>query len=125
MKRTNTFDVTPRSDSDEQLLRTLLDASAALWNEINYERRERYADTDADVWEISDYREGLMTSSVRLRSSRSNGRMPKRGARSSHSNGQESQMAVLATGEIVRMDVSSGPISGTHPTRSSGGSTHG
>jgi putative transposase len=56
MKRTNTFDVVPQSDEDEELLRRLLDASAALWNEINYERREHYADPDADVWEISEYR---------------------------------------------------------------------
>ena len=34
----------------------MLDASAALWNEINYERREHYADPDGDVWEISEYR---------------------------------------------------------------------
>jgi len=33
-----------------------LDASAALWNEINYERRQNYADPDADVWEIGEYR---------------------------------------------------------------------
>ncbi|WP_058367676.1 IS200/IS605 family transposase [Haloparvum sedimenti] len=56
MKRTNTFDVVPQSEKDEELLRRLLDASAALWNEINYERREHYADPDADVWEISEYR---------------------------------------------------------------------
>jgi putative transposase len=48
--------VIPQSDEDEELLRRLLDASAALWNEINYERREHYADPDADVWEISEYR---------------------------------------------------------------------
>jgi putative transposase len=34
-----------------------LDASAALWNEINYERRENYTDPDGDVWDTSDYRE--------------------------------------------------------------------
>jgi len=56
MKRTNTFDVIPQSDEDEELLRRLLDASAALWNEINYERREHYADPDGDVWEIGEYR---------------------------------------------------------------------
>jgi putative transposase len=56
MKRANTFDVIPQSDEDEELLRRLLDASAALWNEINYERREHYADPDGDVWEISEYR---------------------------------------------------------------------
>jgi putative transposase len=56
MRRTNTFEVVPQSDEDEELLRRLLDASAALWNEINYERRENYADTDEDVWDISEYR---------------------------------------------------------------------
>jgi len=56
MKRANTFEVVPLSDTDEELLRCLLDASAALWNEINYERRENYADTDGDVWDISEYR---------------------------------------------------------------------
>jgi len=38
MKRTNEFVVVPQSDKDKELLRRLLDASAALWNEINYER---------------------------------------------------------------------------------------
>ncbi len=38
MKWTNTFEVVPQSDEDGGLLRRLLDASAALWNEINYER---------------------------------------------------------------------------------------
>jgi putative transposase len=56
MKRTNTFDVIPQSDEDEELLRRLLDASAALWNEINYEHRENYADPDGDVWDTSEYR---------------------------------------------------------------------
>jgi putative transposase len=56
MRRTNTFEVVPQSDEDEELLRRLLDAAAALWNEINYERRENYADPDADIWEISEYR---------------------------------------------------------------------
>ncbi|WP_224450254.1 RNA-guided endonuclease InsQ/TnpB family protein [Haloprofundus salilacus] len=56
MRRTNTFEVVPQSDEDEELLRRLLDASAALWNEINYERRENYADPDGDVWDISEYR---------------------------------------------------------------------
>lgn len=46
MKRTNTFTVRPLSDSGEQLLRDLLDASAALWNEANYERLMRYNDED-------------------------------------------------------------------------------
>ena len=56
MKRANTFEVIPQSNEDEELLRRLLDASAALWNQINYERRENYADPDGDVWDISEYR---------------------------------------------------------------------
>jgi len=56
MKRANSFEVVPQSEEDKELLRRLLDASAALWNEINYERRENYANPDADVWDISEYR---------------------------------------------------------------------
>ncbi|ESS11578.1 MAG: transposase [uncultured archaeon A07HR60] len=54
MKRTNTFVVRPLTDADEQVLRELLDASAALWNEINYQRLMRYNDEDGfegDVWD--------------------------------------------------------------------------
>ncbi|WP_114577122.1 RNA-guided endonuclease TnpB family protein [Saliphagus sp. LR7] len=56
MKRTNEFEVVPQSDADEELLRRLLDASAALWNEINYQRRTNFDDPDGDVWEIDEYR---------------------------------------------------------------------
>ena len=54
MKRTNTFAVRPLSDTGEQLLRDLLDASAALWNEVNYQRLMRYNDEDGfkdNVWD--------------------------------------------------------------------------
>ncbi|APX98648.1 RNA-guided endonuclease InsQ/TnpB family protein [Natronorubrum daqingense] len=56
MKRTNEFEVVPQSDEDEELLRRLLDASAALWNEINYQRRSNFENPDGDVWEIDEYR---------------------------------------------------------------------
>ncbi|MFC5969897.1 RNA-guided endonuclease InsQ/TnpB family protein [Halomarina salina] len=56
MKRTNTFEVVPQSEQDEELLRRLLDAAAALWNEITYKRREHYADPNGNVWEIGEYR---------------------------------------------------------------------
>jgi len=56
MKRTNEFEVVPQSDADEELLRRHLDASAALWNEINYQRRTNFEDPDGDVWEIDEYR---------------------------------------------------------------------
>ncbi len=55
MKRTNTFTVRPLSTTGEQLLRDLLDASAALWNEVNYQRLMRYNGEDGfedkDVWD--------------------------------------------------------------------------
>ncbi|MWV41963.1 RNA-guided endonuclease TnpB family protein [Natrialba sp. INN-245] len=54
MKRTNTFAVRPLSDDDEQVLRDLLDASAALWNEVNFQRLMRYNDEngfEGDVFE--------------------------------------------------------------------------
>lgn len=45
----------PLTADDEQVLRDLLDASAALWNEINYQRLMRYNDKDGfedeDVWD--------------------------------------------------------------------------
>jgi len=55
VRRTNTFAVRPLSAGDEQLLRDLLDASASLWNELNYERRQQFFDGDS-VWDTADYR---------------------------------------------------------------------
>ncbi len=54
MERVNTFAVRPLTDDDEQVLRDLLDACAALWNEINYQRLMRYNDEDGfedNVWD--------------------------------------------------------------------------
>ncbi|MXV62948.1 transposase [Natronorubrum sp. JWXQ-INN-674] len=51
MRRSNTFEVRPRSEEDEQLLRRLLDASASLWNETTYARRERFFGDDGNVWD--------------------------------------------------------------------------
>ena len=45
----------PLSDADERLLRRLLDASASLWNELTYERRQNYFEGQS-VWETEDYR---------------------------------------------------------------------
>ena len=54
MKRTNAFTVRPLSQSGGQVLRDLLDASAALWNEVNFQRLMRYNDEDGfegGVWD--------------------------------------------------------------------------
>ena len=48
MKRVNTFRVVPRSDADEECLRRVLDASASLWNQLNYERRQNFTDPETD-----------------------------------------------------------------------------
>lgn len=55
LRRTNTFAVRPLTDADERLLRELLDASASLWNELNYERRQQLFAGDS-VWDTADYR---------------------------------------------------------------------
>ncbi|GAB3017418.1 RNA-guided endonuclease InsQ/TnpB family protein [Natronobiforma cellulositropha] len=55
MRRTNTFVVRSRSEQDRELLHELLDASASLWNELTYERRQQYFDGES-VWDTTDYR---------------------------------------------------------------------
>jgi putative transposase len=55
VRRTNTFAVRPLSTQDEHLLRDLLDASASLWNELNYERRQNFFEGES-VWDTADYR---------------------------------------------------------------------
>jgi putative transposase len=55
VRRTNAFAVRPLSEQNEQLLRDLLDASASLWNELNYERRQNFFDGES-VWDTADYR---------------------------------------------------------------------
>ncbi|AGB33687.1 transposase, IS605 OrfB family, central region (plasmid) [Natrinema pellirubrum DSM 15624] len=55
VRRTNTFAVRPLSTQDEQLLHELLDASASLWNELTYERRQNFFDGES-VWDTADYR---------------------------------------------------------------------
>lgn len=57
MRRVNVFRVVPRSDADEECLRRLLDASASLWNETNYGRRQHFTDPDIDdpIWEADDH----------------------------------------------------------------------
>jgi putative transposase len=51
MRRVNTFDVRPLRDRDELILYEVLDATAALWNELTYERRQAFFD-DRDVWSV-------------------------------------------------------------------------
>jgi len=55
MKRTNTFEVRPRSESDEALLQEVMDATASFWNELTYARRQRFFD-DENIWETDEFR---------------------------------------------------------------------
>ena len=66
MRRTNTFAVRPRSEQDERLLREVLDASASLWNALNYERRQNLFAGES-VWDTADYRKqyvGVLSSAT-------------------------------------------------------------
>lgn len=58
MRRVNSFTVVPRSDADEELFRRVLDASASLWNQLNYERRQNFTDPEIDksVWDTENFR---------------------------------------------------------------------
>jgi len=55
MRRTNSFTVRPCTKQDERLLDELLDASASLWNELNFERRQEYFEGES-IWDTEDYR---------------------------------------------------------------------
>jgi len=49
MKRVNEFEIRPRTPEQREALIELLDASAALWNELTYNRRQAFFD-DNSVW---------------------------------------------------------------------------
>jgi putative transposase len=75
VRRTNTFAVRPLSEQDEHLLRELLDASASLWNELTYERRQQFFDGES-VWDTADYRKqyvGVLGSATAQQVIRKNG----------------------------------------------------
>ncbi|EMA66174.1 RNA-guided endonuclease InsQ/TnpB family protein [Halorubrum kocurii] len=70
MKRSNQFDVRPRSVKEREVFVRWLDASASLWNETNYARRQSFlSNTNDSVWEVdtgtleSKYK-GVLSSSV-------------------------------------------------------------
>jgi len=54
VQRTNVFEIRPLDDDGGEILRTLLDASAALWNEITYDRRQLFFDGD-NVWDAAGH----------------------------------------------------------------------
>ena len=56
MRRTNTFEIVPQSEQADTILRRLLDASASLWNELTYERRQRFFNGES-VWDCDGYKD--------------------------------------------------------------------
>jgi len=124
MKRTNEFVVVPQSDEDEELIRRLLDASAALWNEINYERRRSPTPIPTETSGKSVSTEVATAAfSVRRRSNRSNARTAKRGGRSSRSKTRTKPTASPDSGATKPMDASFGRTFATRRTPSSGATT--
>ena len=121
MKRANTFEVVPQTEDDRECLRRLLDASASLWNELTYERRQNYFG-DGDVWDTSEYRgcyNGVVGSATVQQVTRKN------------SEAWRSFFALKEKGEYSnppsywgkkRTDANSAPISATSSTRFGGGS---
>jgi putative transposase len=69
MKRANRFDVHPRSAKEREVFKRWLDASASLWNETNYARRQAFLEDDESVWNadtgsLEGKYKGVLSSSV-------------------------------------------------------------
>jgi len=69
MKRANQFDVHPSSTKEREVFVRWLDASASLWNETNYARRQNFLEDDESVWNadtgsLEGKYKGVLSSSV-------------------------------------------------------------
>jgi putative transposase len=69
MKRANQFDVRPRSTKECEAFVRWLDASASLWNETTYARRQAFFTNDESVWDADTGKlegkyKGILSSSV-------------------------------------------------------------
>jgi putative transposase len=69
MKRANQFDVRPCSTKEREVFIRWLDASASLWNETNYARRQAFLEDDESVWNadtgsLEGKYKGVLSSSV-------------------------------------------------------------
>jgi putative transposase len=54
MRRTNTFEVVPQSERADTVLQRILDASASLWNQLTYTRRQQFFAGES-VWDCEGY----------------------------------------------------------------------
>ena len=69
MKRANRFNVRPRSAREREVFVRWLDASASLWNETNYTRRQNFLEDDESIWDadtgsLEGKYKGVLSSSV-------------------------------------------------------------
>ncbi|ADD07602.1 IS1341-type transposase ISNma23 (plasmid) [Natrialba magadii ATCC 43099] len=69
MKRANRFNVRPRSAKEREVFVRWLDASASLWNETNYTRRQNFLEDDESIWDadtgsLEGKYKGVLSSSV-------------------------------------------------------------
>ncbi|WP_254809250.1 RNA-guided endonuclease InsQ/TnpB family protein [Natronosalvus amylolyticus] len=69
MKRANRFNVRPRSEKEREVFIRWLDASASLWNETNYARRQALLEDDESIWDADTGKlegkyKGVLSSSV-------------------------------------------------------------
>jgi len=119
MKRVNTFEVVPQTENVKECLLRLLDASASLWNELTYERRQNYFG-DGDVWDTSEYRgryNGVVGSATVQQVTRKNSEA----WRSFFALKEKaSTLTHRRTGATKRTDANSAPISATTSTRFGG-----
>jgi len=114
--------IVPQTENDKGCLLRLLDASASLWNELTYERRQNYFG-DGDVWDTSEYRgqyNGVIGSATVQQVTRKKTR--KRGGRSSSPLKEGENANPRLTGATRRRDANSVPTSETTSTRFSGAS---
>ncbi|PSP39891.1 IS200/IS605 family transposon protein TnpB [Halobacteriales archaeon QH_7_65_31] len=69
MKRANQFNVHPCFNKEHEVFVRWLDASASLWNETNYARRQAFLEDDESVWDadtgsLEGKYKGILSSSV-------------------------------------------------------------
>jgi hypothetical protein len=84
MKQANQFNVRPRSEKEREVLKRWLDASASLWNETNYARRQAFLEDKASGMPTPAIsKASARASSAVVSPSKSSAKTRKRGGRSS------------------------------------------
>jgi hypothetical protein len=123
MKRTNTFELRPRSESDEALLQEVMDATASFWNELTYARRQQFFD-DESIWETDEFR-GQYKGQLGAAGVQTVTRKNNAAWNSFFALLESGEDACPATGETQTTGVTSGCSFETTHTKSSGANTPG